>query len=227
MKKNILFAAIFTLGLQNLHAQVLIGAKTGYTRFASPGMNGGMLDVFAEVPLGNYDSFSLRSGFFYRYPMSYTDYDISPLNLMPYTPPDYVYNPNDMGLSVNSKFNDIGVFCEFSYFFHKTPLESAFYVTARASISYSTIKRWSDDPYTEELLATNKKRKTVNQLSYSFGAGFGYQYLLGEKTLLFSDMIVGLPFIAADDSMPSSSSLTYFPSVYLSINLGVKYALFN
>lgn len=226
MRKTLHLSILMLLGVQTSNAQVFVGAKAGYSRFADPGMNGATLDAFAEVPLGNSESFSLRSGFFARLPMKYTDYDVSPLNLMSYTPSDYVYNPSQPGLTVHSKFNDIGIFSEFSYFFQETPGESAFYITARATISYSHIKRWSDDPYTEELLASNPKRKRVNQLSYSFGAGFGYQHLFGEKMLLFSDMIIGLPFISADDSLPSSS-LSYFPAVYFSLNVGFKYALFN
>lgn len=220
MKKFLLLVFIPFLGYQSIYAQLMLGSKIEYNRFVDPGMNGATLNIFAEAPFGRSDSFSIRSGIFGRLPMHCTDRHVNEL---------LVYDPNSLeeGLTVYTKFNDIGFFSEFSYFpFDGDPSGSDFYVTFRASFSYSTLKRWSDDPYTEQLLEAETKKKRFTKFSYGFGAGFGYQFLIGEKTLIFSELMVGLPFVSIDDSLPSSS-LSDFPMFYFSGNAGFRYFLFQ
>lgn len=225
--KNIYLTLLILATCPSFHSQFVIGGKASYERYFGPNLNGGTLHLFGERSFGSYDSFSLRAGIFCRLPMNYSE-QYTPMGSYFFfqDPFSEEYIPETM---VRTTYNDIGLFAEFKYFFRKMATENSFYVMTKAGVSYSTIKRRATTDVVQQLLISDGLDKS-NQLSVCVGPGVGYQFYIGKNSMLFSEVLVVLPFISIDEGeffASTLNSITSYPPFSVSGNIGFKYFLFN
>jgi hypothetical protein len=206
------------LSSQTVHSQLFIGGKAGYNRYFEPGMNGGNIAVFTEVPFGEYYSSSVRASIFYDLPMKYTD--VGTIYSLPNS------QAFDDHVDVYSKYQNTGISLEYLHYFANDAFESSFYSSAKVGFSYSTIKRTVASFNTSEYYL-NDHVEDNKQFSVYFGVCLGYQFALGPNSFLFLEFNTGFPFLLLQGNDAGSTSISGYPVVMVAGNIGFKQSLFN
>jgi hypothetical protein len=200
------------------HSQLFLGVKSGYNRYFDPGMNGGNIALFTELPFGEYYSSSVRASLFYDFPMKTEDvatlYSINDA---------YSY---DGSVPVTSWYKNIGISVEYLHYFYDDAFATGLYSVVKGGLSYSSITRKTNgfdlNVYYQTDHAENNK-----QLSIYFGVGLGFQFSLGPNSLLFTEIHGGFPFFSMRGNDAGSSMLSGYPPVTASGIVGFKRSIFN
>lgn len=218
MKKFRSLLFVVLLAVPSAYSQVFVGFKGGYSRFFEPGMNGGAVALFSELAFGEYESSSFRASLFYDFPMS--TQDVGTL----YAYPDS-YELDDH-VPVYSKYNNAGIMLEYLHYFMDDAYSPGLYSFIQGGLSYSTIKRTVGD-YNTSVYYLNDQVKNNSQFSVRFEGGLGYQFNLGANNLLFTEVQFGFPFLQLSGSSAESSTISGYPVIGVSGNIGFKHSLFN
>jgi hypothetical protein len=181
-------------------------------------MNGGSVGIFTELPIGEDLSSSFRAGFYGNIPMKYED--VGTL----YAYPDSY--EQDQHIPVYSKYQNIGISLEYLHYFMDDAFSSGFYTSVKGGVSYSTIRRTVAD-FNTSVYYLNDNVKDNRQFSVCFEGGFGYQFSLGQNNLLFTEVQFGFPFLHLSGSSAESSTISGYPVIGVSGNIGFKHSLFN
>lgn len=218
MKLNIWTILIISSLHFSAYSQLFLGAKSGYNRYFDPGMNGGNIAFFTELPFGEYYGASVRAGLFYDFPMKIEEMaTLYPIN-NGYLPDGYV--------PVTSWYKNIGINIEYIHYFYNDAFETGLYSVIKNGISYSSITRKTNgfdvsDHYQTDHVENNKK------FSLYFGVGLGFQFALGPNSLLFTEIHGGFPFFSIRRNDAASSMVSGYPPVTVSGIVGFKRSVFN
>ncbi|AEA44090.1 hypothetical protein [Fluviicola taffensis] len=218
MKKTLQLICIIFLSTQTIHAQLFVGAKGGYNRYFEPGMNGGNIALFTEVPLGEYYNSSVRASIFYDFPMKYED-----VGTIYAYPDSYLFDDH---VPVYSKYQNAGISVEYMHYFSEDAFESTLYAGGKVGFSYSTIKRTIGDFNTSDYYL-NDYVKDNKQFSVYLGVCLGYQFALSHNSFLFIEFNTGFPFLQLNGSDAGSSSISGYPIIMVAGNIGFKQSIFN
>lgn len=221
MKNILILTCSLLLGSQLVHAQILVGAKAGYNRYFTPGINGGSVSILAEVPQGDYFNASFRGSLFYDLPMKNRDMGTLSANPGTNLPDDYV--------AIHSTYRNVGLGIEYLYYFVNDAFETGPYCSAKGGLSYSTISRQVDDFNTDNYTLDGYYLKNHSQVSLYLGASVGFQFSLGTNSLLFTEVNFGFPFIHINGEVASTptSKISGYPQMMVSGSVGFKQSIFN
>lgn len=200
------------------NSQIFVGLKGGYNRYFDPGMNGGNISIFTEIPLGEEYGTSIRTGIFYDFPMKTQD-----MGLL------YAYDNqsfDDDRVPVLSTYKNAGISLEYIFYFYDDAFSTGFYAMGKGGLSFSTITRKVGDfdatnYYLNDLVKDNR------QISVYFGIGAGFQVSLGVNSLIFTEIHGGFPFLLTRGDDAGSSSISGYPVATVSGIIGFKQSIFN
>jgi len=200
------------------YSQLFVGGKTGYNRYFDPGMNGGNISLFTELPFGEYYNSSLRASLFYDFPMKTEDFGtLYPINN------EYF---SDERISVISRYKNIGISFEYLHYFYEDAFETGLYSLAKIGLSRSTITRKVDD-FDSNSYYLNDHVEDNKQFSVYFGIGLGFQFSLGRNSLIFTEFHGAFPFLTIQGNDASSSTISGYPVITVAGIVGFKQSIFN
>lgn len=218
MKITFLIISIIFFFHFSAHSQLFVGAKGGYNRYFDPGMNGGNISLFTELPFGEYYNSSFRASLFYDFPMKTEDVaTIYPIDN------EYLF---DEHVPVVSKYNNVGISLEYLHYFYEDAFETGLYSMVKGGLSYSTITRKVGD-FDANSYYLNDHVENNKQASVYFGVGLGFQFSLSRNSLIFTEFHGAFPLLTLNGNDATSSTISGYPIVTVSGVIGFKQSIFN